>query len=94
MAWIRDGDIHQYALEGEEKARAIDSSADDGNNPVDASFRCEPEDKNTRRDEDAGYKSNFEADLGRNMAACFRLARGNMVFLIEAVYDALNDDPK
>jgi hypothetical protein len=94
MGWICNGDIHHYDLEGEEKAGKIESSTDDRNNPVDASFRCEPEDKNTRRDEDTSYKSNFEADLGGDIAACFRLMRGNMILLIEAVYDALNDDPK
>ena len=56
---------------------------------MDAGFRCEPENKKTRRDEDAGYKANFEANLGSKVATCFCLTRYNVMIQVEAVHREL-----
>lgn len=52
---------------------------------MDAGFRCEAENKKTRRDEDAGYKANFEANFGSKVATCFCRAMFNVMIQVVAV---------
>ena len=59
---------------------------------MDVGFGCKAEHEEARRDEDAGYETDFETDLGSYCASCFDVPRFDMVFLINTVRGVLDND--
>ncbi len=53
--------------EDEVDAGKVEGSPDDRYNPMDALLCSEPEDEDTRRNEDTSHKSNLQIDLGQEV---------------------------
>ena len=94
MARVCHRDIHQNALEGEKKSRQIECGANDRSNPGNICFGCESEYKNTCGDENAGHKTDFEANLGRDRSSCFNIERCDIILLIQAICRILQKDSR